>query len=163
MAPLEFQRVCSMNAPKDILHPVLWATKPLSWIKEIILPCPTNTLFYLLFSSLHPAKPTSLDFGVISVKCQKNLPFPALNPGSQSVWWIIPRAAKVRSKEKTLLPGAPPARGRLFLHPVPKEKIFLLGSTAEFWCAEGSEPGWSSDPSCIQASIPIFPLFLLPH
>lgn len=120
MAPLEFQHVCSVNAPKDFLHPCAWSYKISILNKRNYITLSHKYSFLLAFflsppSNAHLWKDPHLDFRVISIESQRNLPFPALNQGSQSIWWIIPRASKMRNKGKTLLPGATPTMGRLFL------------------------------------------------
>lgn len=166
MAPLEFQRVCSVNAPKDILHPVLSATNPLSWIKEIILPCPTNTLFYLLFSSLHPAKHTSgkTPPWLWCHFCQmpEKSALPCFRPRLTERLVDHPKGSQSEEQRENSSAWSSTARGRLFLHPVPKEKIFLLGSTAEFGVQRGQSLAEALTRAAFKPPFP-FSLYFCSH
>lgn len=101
--------------------PCAWSYETSILNKRNYITLPHKYSFLLVFFLSPPSKAhlwkDPLDFRAISIESQRNLPFPALNQGSQSIWRIIPRASKMRNKEKTFLPGTTPTMGRLFQPP----------------------------------------------
>lgn len=84
--------------------PCAWSYETSILNKRNYITLPHKYSFLLVFFLSPPSKAhlwkDPLDFRVISIESQRNLPFPALNQGSQSIWRIIPRASKMRNKEK---------------------------------------------------------------